>query len=68
MAIKDDLIALEWEYATGAIGYLEYRDAVKRTWANQKIESKEQTGCKIEYDPEPHIAARTTLMGGDRSR
>jgi hypothetical protein len=68
MSIKSDLASLEWEYATGAIGYAEYRKAVKNTWDKHKPEAKPKTGCTVEYNPEPHIAARTHLNAGGPTR
>lgn len=64
MTHKEELADLEWQYATGAIGYEEYRNGVKNLWAKKSPPPRKQPECVLQFNPEPGIAARTTLARG----
>lgn len=68
MTHKEELAAIEWEFVTGAIGYDEYRVAVKNLWAKKSPPPRKQPECVLQFNPEPGIAVRSTLARGGMSR
>lgn len=68
MTHKEELADIEWQYATGAIDYEEYRRSVKSLWAKKSPPPRKQPECALEFNPEPGIAVRTTLARGGMSR
>lgn len=63
------LADIDWEYQTGQLSYEDYRRDIKKVWS-EKSGSPAQNPCTVEFEPEPHIAARTTLSrsGGGMER
>ncbi|MBS0231855.1 MAG: hypothetical protein JSR99_00015 [Proteobacteria bacterium] len=69
MTTTRTLADIEWDYATGTMGYEDYRAAIRTLWAQKKQPQDKKEQCRLSYDPAPHIAVRTTLTsGGGRGR
>lgn len=54
------LADLEFQFTTGEIDYEEYRNGVKKLYA-EKSNPSPQPNCEVRLNPSPGIAASTTL-------